>query len=115
MEKVKDKTCGNCPIAQTSALMGDIWVILIVRDLLGGARRFGELQASLTAPESGAHINSRTLTARLKMLEDMGIINRKAYEHEKPPRVEYTLTAKGKDLSSVIDTLKAFGNKHLIS
>lgn len=103
----------HCPIACASSLIGDMWVILIVRDLLDGAKRFGDLQHSVISFETGAPINSKTLTDRLKLLEEVALVERKAFEHKKPPRVEYSLTAKGLELTGIIDELREFGEKHL--
>jgi DNA-binding HxlR family transcriptional regulator len=101
-----------CPIARVADIVGDLWVMLIVRDLLTGPKRFTELQVSLK-PASGKHaINSRTLTSRLKTLEDEGVIERKAFPHEKPPKVEYSLTKRGKALSEIIRSLREYGNKY---
>jgi DNA-binding HxlR family transcriptional regulator len=95
-----------CPIARAAALVGDTWTILIVRDLLGGARRFGALQQSLGA------VSPKTLSQRLKFLEAEGIIIRTAFA-EIPPRVEYQLTEKGLALSEVMEALRLFGERYL--
>lgn len=101
-----------CPIAEASALIGDMWVILIIRDLLKGSRRFCELQDSLISHEN-VQINTRTLTTRLKMLEDIDLVKRTVIPHSMPPHVEYSLTKKGAALSPVIDTIRSYGKKHL--
>jgi DNA-binding HxlR family transcriptional regulator len=101
-----------CPIAMTSSLIGDVWVILIIRDLLKGAKRFNELQHSLIAYGEKNSINSRTLTGRLKMLEKEGVITRIAFAHEMPPKVEYSLTKKGKALSTIIEKMRQYGKSH---
>jgi DNA-binding HxlR family transcriptional regulator len=95
-----------CPIARTAELVGDTWTILIVRDLMSGAKRFGQLQESL------GHISPKTLTQRLKRLESAGIIRREAFA-EIPPRVEYSLTAKGSALHEIIEAMRCFGELHL--
>ena len=102
-----------CPIAQASSLLCDMWVILIVRDLLDGPRRFTELQKSLVPSSSETCINTRTLTDRLKALEEEGVLKRTAYEHEMPPRVDYELTKKGRALSHIIHELKEYGKAYL--
>ncbi len=108
------KTCINeCPIAQAGALIGDIWIILIVRELLTGAKRFTELREALIPCDSTTPINSRTLTLRLKMLEEAGLLTRAKFEHEMPPRVEYTLTKKGKALSKIIEQIRNYGKRYL--
>ncbi len=94
-----------CGVAVAATMLGDTWTLLIVRDLSGGARRFGELQAS-------TGISARVLTDRLRAMAEAGLITRKMYA-EIPPRVEYTLTAKGYDAVSVVDALRAFGEKWL--
>ena len=96
----------DCPIAKVIALFGDAWSILIIRDLLSGPKRFGSLLSSLDG------ISSRTLTQRLKNLEQEQLICRQEF-HEKPPRVEYTLTEKGKELHGIITAMKLFGEKYL--
>jgi len=109
MPKTKDqrkKLCSTCPLAKTSDLVGDFWVLLIVRDLLTGPKRFGELEASLS------DISTRTLTLKLSVLEEEGIVKRTAFR-EKPPRVEYTLTPKGKALESVAKSMRKYGETYL--
>ena len=97
--------CGDCPIARTANLIGDTWSLMIVRDLFDGPKRFGELCISLEG------VSSRTLTNKLKFLEEHAIITRTEYS-EKPPRVEYALTKKGTELSAIIEDLRKFGEKH---
>lgn len=116
MEQKKNQNQTSlCPaFVRTSKLLGDKWVALIVHELLLGSRRFNELQAAVAPSVNSACINSRTLTLRLKSLEEEGIISRTAYAHEKPPRVEYALTEKGRDLSEIIEHMRAYGKKHLV-
>ena len=99
------KICKDCPIARTAQLIGDTWSLLIIRDLFSGSKRFGELASSL------AGMSSRTLTKKLQLLESHDIISREKYS-EKPPRVEYSLTKKGKELNRLIDDLRLFGEKY---
>ncbi len=95
-----------CPVARTLDIIGDRWAMLILRDLvLHGPRRFQDLQRSL------ARISPNTLSARLKTLEEHGIVERRLYEHY-PPRAEYVLTAKGKELGPVLRALRQWGEKH---
>lgn len=102
-----------CPaLARMAKLIGDRWSILIVYALLDGPRRFNELQATLVPSKTASCINSRTLTIRLKLLEQEGIISRTAFEHAKPPRVEYAITKKGQELSEIIERIHAYGRKH---
>ncbi|MBZ0278955.1 MAG: helix-turn-helix transcriptional regulator [Anaerolineae bacterium] len=96
----------TCPIARAAELVGDLWILLIVRDLMTGAKRFKNLQESL------GNISPKTLSQRLKMLEEAGLIHREAFA-EIPPRVEYSLTEKGQALSDVIEAIRAFGEKYL--
>jgi DNA-binding HxlR family transcriptional regulator len=92
-------------LARMATLLGDKWAIPIIGELLGGTRRFSELQQALS-------INPRTLTDRLKRLEQAEFISRKTYA-EVPPRVEYQLTEKGQDLSAIVDAISHFGEKYL--
>jgi DNA-binding HxlR family transcriptional regulator len=95
-----------CAINRTAQLVGDLWTILIVRDLMSGPKRFGQLQESL------ANVSPKTLSHRLKMLESADILTRHAFA-EIPPRVEYSLTEKGQALSSVIEAMRTFGEQYL--
>lgn len=95
-----------CPIARTAELLGDTWTLLIVRDLMSGSKRFGHLQESL------GHVSPKTLSQRLKALENADILTRHAFS-EIPPRVEYTLTEKGFALSGIIEAMAAFGERYL--
>lgn len=93
---------GTCPVARAVAVLDGKWTMLVIRDLLGGTRRFGELRASL------AGISPKTLTDRLRQLEDAGIVERTMYP-EIPPRVEYRLTEQGRSLEAVVGALATFG------
>jgi len=96
----------TCPVARTLEIIGDRWTILIVRDLLlKGQRKFVDFELSLTG------ISPNTLSARLKILEEAGIIQRRFYEQH-PPRAEYLLTDKGRELGPVLRALRAWGEKH---
>ncbi len=94
----------HCPIARTARLIGDTWTLLIVRDLMRGHKRFGELEESLSG------ISPKTLSQRLKMLEAAGVITRQAFA-EIPPRVEYALTDKGQALIPIIEAMQEFGER----
>jgi len=96
----------TCPIAAVAELVGDMWTLLIVRDLAVGPRRFNELASSLEG------ISTRTLTAKLSRLEKHGIVLRKLYQAH-PPRATYELTGKGSELIALIETMRAFGERHL--
>jgi len=96
----------DCPLARALDIIGERWAVLILRDLfLEGARKFQDFEDSLTG------ISPNTLSARLKRLEDGGIIERRFYE-EHPPRAEYVLTAKGRELGPVMKALRAWGERH---
>ena len=96
----------DCPVARTLDLIGERWGVLILRDLfLRGARKFQDFEDSLTG------ISPNTLSARLKRLEDGGIIERRFYA-EHPPRAEYVLTAKGRELGPAMKALRAWGERH---
>jgi DNA-binding HxlR family transcriptional regulator len=96
----------NCPVARTLEVIGDRWTILIIRDLLlDGPRRFLDLETSLQG------ISPNTLSARLKTLEDAEVIERRYYEKH-PPRAEYVLTAKGRELGPVLRALRHWGENH---
>lgn len=96
----------SCPIARTARLIGDTWILLIVRDLIGGSKRFGELEESL------GNISPKTLSQRLKKLEGEQFITRQAYA-EIPPRVEYELTEKGRALGKIIKAMREFGELYV--
>jgi DNA-binding HxlR family transcriptional regulator len=100
------QTQNFCPIARTAELLGDTWTLLIVRDLMSGSKRFGQLQESL------GHVSPKTLSHRLKVLEQADLLTRTAFS-EIPPRVEYTLTEKGEALSGIIEAMAAFGERYL--
>jgi len=82
------------------------WTLLIIRDLAEGRARFGELERSL------AGISPRTLSLRLRALEDEGIVERRTYP-EVPPRVEYALTEKGRALIPIVEDMRAYGTRWL--
>lgn len=96
----------GCPVARTAELIGNKWTPLIIRDLVRGEKRFSELERSLRG------ISPKTLSERLKKLEDSHVVTRTCYA-EVPPRVEYTLTEKGTALLPVIDSMRAYGNQWL--
>ncbi len=96
----------SCPVARTLAIVGERWTILILRDLvLQGPRKFHELESSL------AGISPNTLSARLKRLEAHGVVARRFYE-DHPPRAEYALTDKGRELRAALRALREWGEKH---
>lgn len=95
-----------CPIEKTLNVVGNKWTLLIIRDLLTGTKRFGELQHSLEG------ISPRTLALRLKEFHSEGIITKKVYP-EVPPKVEYTLTEKGKALAAILDQMMEWSKAYL--
>jgi DNA-binding HxlR family transcriptional regulator len=105
MNDIHDGTC--CAVAATSDLIGSKWTSLIVHDLSEGARRFTQLEHACPG------ISPRTLSERLHMLEQQGIVVRESYP-ESPPRVEYELTDKGVALLPIIEEMRSFGHDWLI-
>jgi DNA-binding HxlR family transcriptional regulator len=87
-------------------LLGDVWTLIIVYTLLSGTKRFGELL------EAMGNVSSKTLSQRLKMLEELGFVQRQAFL-EIPPRVEYCLTEKGLALFDIMEAIKQFGQRYL--
>lgn len=94
-----------CPVETTLMLISDRWKVLIIRELLGGTKRFGELKKSIGA------ISQKVLTAHLRSMEASGLLTRKVYS-EVPPRVEYTLTETGYSLRPVLDAMVAWGTAY---
>ena len=94
-----------CPVETTLSLMGDKWKILIIRDLLGGTKRFGELRKSLTG------VSQKVLTQHLRIMEESGLVNRKVFA-EVPPRVEYSLTEVGRSLKTILDVMWQWGEAY---
>jgi DNA-binding HxlR family transcriptional regulator len=105
MGEFHDGTC--CAVAATSDLIGSKWTSLIVHDLSEGPRRFTQLEHACPG------ISPRTLSERLHMLEQQGIVLRHSYP-ESPPRVEYQLTDKGSALLPIIEEMSSFGHDWLI-
>ena len=94
-----------CPVELTVGLIGDKWKILIIRDLLTGTKRFGELKKSLNS------ITQKVLTNKLREMEASGLVKRKVYP-EVPPRVEYSLTDTGLSLKPILDSMVVWGNSY---
>ena len=91
-----------CPVETTLTLIGNKWKVLILRDLMEGTKRFGELKRSV------GNVSQKVLTSQLRSLEADGIVNRKVYA-EVPPKVEYSLTDLGFSLKPILDSLKSWG------
>ena len=96
----------SCPICATAEVVCHKWTILVIRDLAEGRSRFCELERSL------AGISPRTLSLRLRALEEEGIVERRTYP-EVPPRVEYELTDKGRALLPLIEDMRRYGREWL--
>src|SRR3954464_14165034 len=96
----------TCPVCQTADIICGKWTLLLIRDLAEGHSRFCELERSLSG------ISPRTLSLRLRALEEEGIVERHTFA-EVPPRVEYALTAKGLALLPIIEDMRAYGNAWL--
>ncbi len=96
-----------CPVARTAEIISGKWTLLIIRDLATGTKRFSQLERSLHG------ISPKTLSERLCSLEHEGIISRQTFA-EVPPKVEYTLTEKGQDLVSLIETMRSYGRRWLL-
>ena len=94
-----------CPVETTLTLIGDKWKVLILRDLMPGTKRFGELKKSV------GNVSQKVLTAQLQTMEESGLVNRKVYA-EVPPRVEYSLTELGKSLKPILDSMRAWGEAY---
>ncbi|URZ09116.1 winged helix-turn-helix transcriptional regulator [Clostridium felsineum] len=94
-----------CPVETTLLLIGEKWKVLILRDLMEGTKRFGELKKSIGS------ISQKVLTQQLKAMEKDGLVLRKAYA-EVPPRVEYSLTSLGKSLKPILDSMWSWGNSY---
>ena len=97
-----------CPVETTLTLIGDKWKVLILRDLLPGTKRFGELKKSIGS------VSQKVLTAQLRDMEENGLINRKV-DAEVPPRVEYSLTDLGKSLEPILDAMWNWGEGYKAS
>ena len=94
-----------CPVETTLMLISDRWKVLIIRDLLEGTKRFGELKRSV------GNISQKVLTANLRSMEGDGLLTRKVFL-EVPPRVEYTLTETGYSLKPIIDAMFEWGTRY---
>ncbi|PNV68044.1 winged helix-turn-helix transcriptional regulator [Enteroscipio rubneri] len=95
-----------CPVETTAQLIGSKWRLLILRDLMEGTKRFGELKKSVGS------ISQKVLTSNLRDMEKKGLVVRRVYP-EVPPRVEYGLTDLGKSLTPIVDAMRAWGEGYL--
>lgn len=96
----------DCPVEMTLQLIGDRWKVLILRDLLSGTKRFGELKKSV------GNISQKVLTSNLRSMEESGLVIRKVYA-EVPPKVEYTLTDMGYSLKPILDSMFKWGSSYM--
>lgn len=104
-EQQTAKPLPACPVETTLTLIGSKWKVLILRDLLSGTKRFGELKKSI------GNVSQKVLTAQLRDMEECGLVNRKVYA-EVPPRVEYSLTELGQSLKPILDALWTWGEEY---
>ena len=103
-----DTSAAVCPVLATARIVSGKWTLLILRDLAAGPCRFSELERSLTG------ISPRTLSQRLRALEDVDVIEREVHA-DAPPRVEYRLTKKGRDLAPIVEAMRQYGEQWLAS
>lgn len=106
MNRLKTRPASVCPIANAARLLGDRWTLVILRDLSDGPMRFSELE------DTSGGISPRTLSDRLREMESQGLIHRESFR-EIPPRVQYSLTAKGEATLPVVEALRVFGEHWL--
>lgn len=107
-EQKTAKTLPACPVETTLGLIGDKWKVLILRDLMPGTKRFGELKKSIGS------VSQKVLTAQLRDMESNGLVTRTVYP-EVPPRVEYSLTALGRSLKPILDAMWNWGESYKAS
>ena len=100
-----EKTLPACPLETTLTLISDKWKVLIIRDLMPGTKRFGELKRSIGG------VSQKVLTSQLRQMEESGLLRRTVYP-EVPPRVEYTLTELGYSLKPVLEALQDWGEAY---
>ena len=101
----KTKELPACPVETTLTLIGDKWKVLILRDLMPGTKRFGELKKSI------GKVSQKVLTAQLRDMEANGFVHREVYA-EVPPRVEYSLTELGQSLKPILDAMWKWGEDY---
>lgn len=104
--KVDINSLPPCPVETTLTLISDKWKVLILRDLMNGTMRFGELKKSI------GHVTQKVLTSQLRQMEESGLLTRKVYA-EVPPRVEYNLTEIGCSLMPHIESLVGWALEHM--
>ena len=94
-----------CPVETTLTLIGDKWKVLLLRDLMPGTKRFGELKKSVGS------VSQKVLTAQLRAMEEKGLVQRKVYA-EVPPHVEYSPTELGRSLKPILDSMRVWGEDY---
>ena len=99
------KALPACPVETTLTLISDKWKVLVLRDLMPGTKRFGELKKSIGT------VSQKVLTAQLREMEQSGLLIRTVYP-EVPPRVEYTLTELGRSLKPILDAMYSWGEEY---
>lgn len=102
--RIDGKALPACPVETTLLLIGDKWKVLILRDLMPGTKRFGELKKSIGS------VSQKVLTAQLRDMDQNGLVHRKVYA-EVPPRVEYSLTDLGRSLKPILEALRIWGEE----
>ena len=102
--KVDVKSLPACPVETTLTMIGDKWKVLILRDLMPGTKRFGELKKSIGS------VSQKVLTAQLRDMEQNGLVHREVFA-EGPPRVEYSLTELGRSLKPILDAMWNWGEE----
>lgn len=105
MDEVKKKELPACPVETTLTLIGDKWKVLILRDLMTGTKRFGELKKCV------GNVSQKVLTVQLRAMETNGLVHREVYA-EVPPRVEYSLTDLGRSLKPILDAMWSWGENY---
>ncbi|MCQ5080056.1 helix-turn-helix transcriptional regulator [Gemmiger formicilis] len=105
MDEVKKKELPACPVETTLTLIGDKWKVLILRDLMTGTKRFGELKKCV------GNVSQKVLTVQLRAMEANGLVHREVYA-EVPPRVEYSLTDLGRSLKPILDAMWSWGENY---
>lgn len=100
-----DKQLPACPVEVALLLIGDKWKVLILRELVEGKKRFGELKKAIGS------VSQKMLTQQLRVMEQDGLVHRKVYP-EVPPRVEYSLTSTGSSLKPILDAMNQWGESY---
>ena len=100
-----EKELPACPVGTTLTLIGDKWKVLILRDLIPGGKRYGELKRTIGS------VSQKVLTAQLRDMEKNGLVNRKVFP-EVPPHVEYSLTELGQSLKPILDAMQSWGEEY---